>query len=190
MLEKLMKSGKSTSDVDSPGKSSRAKRSFEWIILVLIFVGIYAWQHRDLLETDGSLYAPEFNLVALSGGVESYQPTKSKKPALFYFFAPWCSICHASIENMNTFKEDIAQGRLDVFIIALDWRTKEEVEEFVREHDLPVKVLLGTRKQQLDYSIRAFPTYYVADAEGRLQWGSIGYSTLAGLRLRVDRVLE
>jgi hypothetical protein len=36
----------------------------------------------------------------------------------------------------------------------------------------------------VDWSVRAFPTYYVIDAAGQIQARSVGYSTWLGMLMR------
>ena len=87
----------------------------EIAIFAALFIGIQMWQQRDMLASDGSLAAPHFTLPSLNGDPVTYEAS-SNKPTLFYFFAPWCSICHLSIENLGTLKEQIEDNEIDVFI--------------------------------------------------------------------------
>jgi len=56
--------------------------------------------------------------------------------------------------------------------------------------DIPVDnvysspVLLGDAQTAADWSVRAFPTYYVIDASGRIDSRSVGYSTWLGMWAR------
>ncbi len=74
--------------------------------------------------------------------------------------------------------------QLQVLAVALDYANKDAVLEFTDRHDFTFPVLLGTLREAADYRIRGFPTYYVIDAQGRVQQRSVGYSTLLGLKLR------
>jgi len=48
-------------------------------------------------------------------------------------------------------------------------------------------VLMGDDSTARDWSVRAFPTYYVIDTEGRISSRSVGYSTRLGMWLRYKR---
>ena len=76
--------------------------------------------------------------------------------------------------------------KLTYLFIALDYNGVDEVKQFVAEHDLVVDVLLGGPQQQRDYQVTAFPTYYVADRNGSIQWASLGYSASLGIKMRVE----
>ncbi|MEE4246025.1 MAG: TlpA disulfide reductase family protein [Kangiellaceae bacterium] len=156
----------------------------ELLFFLLLFVGLQWWQGRDLLTASDSITAPIFQLPALhSDQVISNQT--NNKPSIYYFFAPWCSVCDLSIENLNAFADELAAGKINLYIIALDWQSVEEVAAFVSQHQLPVRVLLGSQTTMNEFQIKGFPTYYVADQDNKLIWGSIGYSTTLGLKTRL-----
>jgi hypothetical protein len=70
---------------------------------------------------------------------------------------------------------------LRVLMVALDWQTITEVQDYVDRHEIAVPVVLGDRKTASDWNIYAFPTYYVLNSEQQVTRRDIGYSTLAGL---------
>ena len=73
--------------------------------------------------------------------------------------------------------------------MALDYGDLDEVREFVNETGISLPVLLGNAGTARDWSVRAFPTYYVIDADGRISSRSVGYSTSLGMRFRYTRAL-
>lgn len=173
--------------VSNNNQNSKHTRWFSWrdlLIVIAVLVGIHFWQVRDSLPTDGANTAPSFVLPGLSGKITD-SSNKAPVPSIYYFFAPWCNICHLSIENINTLKQDILEQKVNVYIIALDWKSADDVKQFASQHDLPVDVLLGTSKQLKDFHIKGFPTYYISDSSDQLQYVSVGYSTSIGLKSRL-----
>ena len=181
-----------TASADNLTPQKNNKKIIRDIVLITtLFFLVQWWREKDLLATNGTMQAPEFNLVSLEGETIRYPDSlATSKPALFYFFAPWCQVCDLSIENLNSLKTELEQEQLALYIIALDWRSKEEVEHFVDQHQLPVSVLLGTSQQLIDFQIKGFPTYYVANSQGQLTAASLGYSTSAGIKLRTNSLLN
>ncbi|MDH5433234.1 MAG: TlpA family protein disulfide reductase, partial [Gammaproteobacteria bacterium] len=105
-------------------------------------------------------------------------------PTLIYFFAPWCQVCHASIDNL----EDIYQSEKDninIYLVALDWKNLEEILDFLSQHQLSMPVLLGTNQTRSEYKIKGYPSYYLIDSDGKIVSKNFGYSTELGLRVRV-----
>ena len=183
LFDKFLNKSSVTNNTNDAGKN----RWFSWrdlMIIIAIMIGIHFWQVKDSLPTDGANTAPSFVLPSLSGQIIDSN-NKAAVPSIYYFFAPWCNICHLSIENINTLKQDINNKNVNVYIIALDWKTVDEVKQFVSEHDLPVDVLLGTVQQLKDFNIKGFPTYYISNSNDQLEFVSVGYSTSLGMKSRL-----
>ncbi len=139
------------------------------------------WQTRNLLATDGETSAPDFSLTAVDGGTYTLADAAGET-TLLYFFAPWCSVCNLSAHNLQDIEE--GDSDLNIWLVAIGYDSMEEVEGFVKKHDLTMPVLMGDGKIARDYKIAATPTYYVLDGEGVVKAKSVGYSTEFGMRLR------
>ena len=59
-----------------------------------------------------------------------------------------------------------------------------EVADFIADAGVTLPVLLGDGQTLEDWSINAFPTYYVIDAAGNIDSRSVGYSSWLGMRWR------
>ena len=58
------------------------------LVAAVVFGGIRAYRAQQLLDADGSVSAPELQLVSLSGEKHSLSELGSK-PVLLHFWAPW-----------------------------------------------------------------------------------------------------
>lgn len=156
-----------------------------WVGLIIFF--IVAWwlvslfQQQKLLMDESEI--PAFSLTTLDGQVVTNEDMKGQY-VLMYFFAPWCHICHFSIENVEAvrrnMKDDVA-----VYAVALDFESKREVENFVSEHELTMPILLGTHDVAERFMIQGYPTYYVVDENGKVQSKDMGFSTELGMTIRL-----
>ena len=156
----------------------------QFLLLVALFVGVTWWQQKDMLPTSSEITAPTFSLATMKGQTYNFHPEQQSQKSLIYFFAPWCNICHASIDNMEAIKKS-ANDKVNLIAIALDWRTKEEVEAFLERHQLSIPVLLGTRQTRQDFKINAYPSYYVINKKGLIDYKDMGYTTELGMRIRL-----
>lgn len=158
--------------------------SYTWqgVVLLLIIYGISKWQARDLLPSETA--APEFELQALSGKTFSLSDQKGKSVVL-YFFAPWCTVCKASFHNLKDLRDAREDREVMVFAVGLGYSNIGEIEQFAKDRDPNVPVLLGTEKTARDYLVSAFPTVYFIDSQGNVADKVIGYTTELGMRLRV-----
>jgi len=155
------------------------KRGIEAFGIVLIVFGVYAFQSRHLLPTDvqrsPALIAPTLSDLAFDLREHDAPVT------LVYFFAPWCHICAASSNNIGHLRKLRSDDDLQILMVALDWKTRAEVQEYADRHELDGPILLGGPEVANDWNIYAFPTYYVIDNEQQIIHRDLGYSTLFGL---------
>jgi peroxiredoxin len=153
------------------------------VLIAAVFFAIHSWQTRNLPIDEP---APETILALLDGsGIQS--AFADGEAGIVYFFAPWCFYCRTSIGNLDDL---LADGRVAwATAVALDYSDAEEVRAFVAETGVSLPVLMGDPSTAGDWSVRAFPTYYVIDADGRISSRSVGYSTSLGMRLRYSRAL-
>jgi peroxiredoxin len=158
------------------------RRLAEVLLFVVIVGGIYAWRTRDLLPTGDRVPAPAFELTDLQGRPWTLDALAGK-PAVLYFFAPWCGVCAASSPQLRWF--DRWRGDdVQVVLVGLDWSSPAELAEYAARHELQLPVLAAGPQTAADYRIRGYPTYYVLDPEGRVAGRDFGYTTAPGLWLR------
>jgi len=162
---------------------SRWKRfALEALVFVVIVAGIQAWRARDLLPAGERTAAPAFELTDLEG--RTWRSTDlAGKPAVIYFFAPWCSVCAASSPQLRWFHRWRGDD-VQVILIGLDYASPDELHEYARRHELTMPVLVGTPATGADFRIRGYPTYYVLDRQGHIARRDFGLSTVAGLWAR------
>jgi peroxiredoxin len=167
--------------------------ALEVMIAIVIFMALSYYQERDLLDYDQSVAnLPIVNLQAFdlqANPVTLKEELKKSDAQMLYFFAPWCQICHLSIENLNDLRALYNKEQLNILIVALDYQSKAEVEQFVAEHELPFTIILGDQSWQSAFKIKGFPTYYLLDANGQITGRSIGYSTALGMLRRASASL-
>ena len=147
--------------------------------LLLPALAIYAWQTRDMLPAGDRIEAPGFELADVAGGRLELAALEGR-PAVLYFFAPWCRVCAVSAPQLRWFDRWFG-GSARVVMVALDYGSPDEVAEWARKHELAMPVLLGEPRTAADYRIRGYPTYYVVDAQGRIASRDFGLSTVVGL---------
>ena len=151
-------------------------------LIVIVFFGALSFQTRNMLASDGQV-APELRGTTLTGQPYDLQDAGAR-PALVYFFAPWCKICAASAGNLNRLRRWRDEDDIEIVAVALDWGRADEVHDYVERHDLNVTVVLGDAVVARQWRIQAYPSYYVLNAEHRIVRRDIGYSSQFGLWLR------
>jgi peroxiredoxin len=166
---------------EKPTRWQRVRKLWPDVLIVLVVIsGVYLYRMQDMLNADYQP-APALSLAALDGEVTMLA---DDRPALVYFFAPWCNICGASAHNLRNLRRLRAEDDLQILLVALDWEDVSEVRAFVDRHELTADVLLGLPQTARDWGVSVFPTYYVLDDENRIAHRDFGYSTLLGLWVR------
>lgn len=152
------------------------------LVVVAVVFAVSSFQARKMLPASGHP-APPLDLATLDGGNFALSEIGSR-PTLIYFFAPWCTYCKFSSDNLTRLRRWRDEGDLEIVSIVLDWSSLDEVRQYAEKHELNIPVLLGDASTATDWKVYAFPTYYVLDSEQRIQRRDIGYSTQLGLLWR------
>ena len=151
-------------------------------MIAVVYLGISAWQTRNLLPVESATVAPAFTLTALDGETYSLAEARGRK-VLLYFFAPWCNVCNLSAHNLEDMHRKRG-GDLAIYLVAIGYGSVGEVRDYGSRHNLTMPILLDDGSVARNYRIAATPTYYVLDEEGAVLSRSVGYSTGLGMRWR------
>lgn len=154
--------------------------SIQIIFFVVIFNGISWFKETSMLSADTQLPNEAIVLNNLMG--DKIELLNSTQETVIYFFAPWCQICHLSIENLEEFY--LENPNIRVVAVALDFLEINEVKDFVKQHQLTFPIALGNEAIKQQFSVPGYPSYYVIDNKNTIINKSLGYSTKVGMQLR------
>lgn len=103
------------------------------------------------------------------------------EPLVVHFWATWCPTCKLEASNI----ESIATEH-NVIAIAVNSGSNEEINSYMKEHDLSYKVI-NDQKGALAkrFHIEAYPTTLIYNGKGELKFAEVGYSTTLGLEARL-----
>ncbi|MDX9721268.1 MAG: TlpA disulfide reductase family protein [Myxococcota bacterium] len=149
------------------------------IVLVVVMI-VSAFQARHLISRGEA--APNFVLRDLQG-VEHELEQYRGKTVLLAFMAPWCTVCGLEASNLVAVSDDDPDKV--VLGLMIDYSSPAEAQAFVEEHEISFPVLLGNESVHRAYAVKSFPTLYVIDEEGAIRHAVVGYTTWAGLKLRL-----
>jgi len=149
-----------------------------------VFFAIFAlltwFKETSMLSRQDSVNGHNFVLSTTVG--ETITLASNGSNTVIYFFAPWCKVCHASIDNLQSLYQK--NDQLNVIAVALDFVNRGEIEEFTKQHQLTFPVAFGNEQVKTFFKIQAYPSYYVLNEQNTIISKSMGYSTELGLYLR------
>ncbi len=152
-------------------------RELGWSLLILVVAMNLLSYFRNPLEAGAPL--PQLQLHTLDGA--SINLEEIKRPVLLHFWATWCPTCRLEASNIEQLSR-----HYQVITIAVKSGSDAELRSYLEKNDLhfpTVNDTDGTLSSR--FQVAAFPTTFIYDAEGRLHFGEVGYTSVAGLFARM-----
>ena len=117
---------------------------------------------------------PDISIAEVKAAVES------KKATIIDFFFVGCGPCRAQAPQLQQLYSRLREQGLQVVAIDLG-DSAEAVKGFAEKFSLAHPVLVGGQSTDDEanvfkrYHVKAFPTTYLIDPNGKIVWQSIGY---------------
>jgi len=137
------------------------------------------WQ----LEKLEGLAAPVFDLKAMDGKEISLTGLKDKL-VVIDFWETWCGACRVALPKVKALQEKWGD-RLQVLGIVTG--NAEGAEKIVAYNKLPYPNIVADKAIHADYKVKAFPTYFLIDKDGRIVTASAG--NLAPIEAAIEKLL-
>ncbi len=160
--------------------SGKPRRWWRWLLEIVLILAVVlllrAWLARDLAQG----VAPAFEGHLLDGSpvvLADY----AEQPMLLHFWATWCPICR--LEEGEIMRLSRSHP---VLTVAMQSGTAAEVRAHLTERERELAVVNDPEGQLArTFGVRAVPSTFIIDREGRIVFRKQGYAPPLELRLRL-----
>jgi len=176
LTRRRMKRPNFSPDVMLSRKRRWARYVFEALLFLLVLVAAHLYQTWGVV--DGP--APAFEAVLLDGTPASLTAIEDR-PLLLHFWASWCPVCRVEQESIQRISEDHA-----VLTVSIDDMPVDKLVDWMAEQGVSYPVIAdpsGALSRR--YGITGVPTSIIIGADDQVRFAEVGYTTEAGLRLRL-----
>ncbi|MDQ1326398.1 MAG: hypothetical protein QG564_1523 [Campylobacterota bacterium] len=150
------------------------------LLVVFIASSVISYIRKPILPSN---ILPNMESRLIDGNMFN-QNEVSGKPLIVHFWGTWCPTCRLEAPNIQTISE-----KYTVLSIAVSSGSDEQIKQYMNEKNLNFKVINDNEgKWKTAFRVEAFPTTFIYDGKGKLQFAEVGYATTAGLFARVMTV--
>lgn len=154
------------------------------LLVIGVFIAAQAWQTRDVPTG----LAPDLRLTLLQPGgpttettLSAWRATHPGQPVALHVWADWCPICKAEESSVTALAKDHP-----VLTIAMQSGPASAVERVLHQRQLLWVTAVDPRGDAAKtLGFKAVPAFVVIDAQGQLRGASVGFTSEAGMRLRL-----
>ncbi|MCX8011768.1 MAG: TlpA family protein disulfide reductase [Desulfobacterota bacterium] len=171
---------------------NKKRRKWGWLVVILLIFGSYSGKVWGGSGDLGSLQ--DITIIDLNGNTFKFSDHRGKVIVL-NFWAIWCPPCQIETPHLISLYDRYRKEGLMVLGVAIASGGDEKIKNKVREWKIPYPVINGDNFpsiQQNFREIRAVPTSYIIDSQGRFYKHYIGFSkdTMTELEKDIQTLLS
>jgi len=153
------------------------------LAFLLAYAAIHAWQTRHL----PSGLAPAFGAPAAGKAtptdirLDDWRQAHAGRAVALHFWADWCPICRMEEGSISALQQD-----WPVLGVAMQSGDAARVQSVLNRRSLTwLTVVDPDGSLSRRYGLSSVPAFIVLDAQGRIRFAEVGYTTETGMRLRL-----
>ena len=142
----------------------------------------------QLAYSDTTLLAIDFQAIDLHNKPFHGMSLKGKT-VLVDVWAVWCAPCIAAFPTLKQMNSDFKDKGFEVVGVAVYSGTPEDVSEFLKEHELNYKVVVGDADLVERFGVIGYPTYFLINPDGKIYKKYVGQAKNLYSEVKAD-ILE
>ena len=133
----------------------------------------------------GEVLAPDFSLDTLSGGKVTLAGLAGKV-VLLDFWATWCGPCRLALPELQDLKKQMVREPFEIVSASAD-RDLATLRDFVAKNAMTWPQFWDSRGELArDFSVPAYPSYYLIDHDGVIVYSMRGWSPAVGVEIAAE----
>ncbi len=132
--------------------------------------------------------APPFTLSDISGNSVASSQFLGK-PTVINFFATWCPPCREEIPGFVEIYNKYRSEGFELVGISLDTDSKGKLPQFLVQHGIGYRILLGDTRTVRAYGVSPIPTTFFIGKDGKIRNVHIGYLDKDSFEREVRKLL-
>jgi len=151
------------------------------ITLLMVFIVSFGLNYIRKPDTDTSI--PNIKLETINNKLIELK--QNGKPLILHFWATWCPTCKLEAPNLESLKD----SGVRVVTIAVSSGSNDTIKDFMTKRGYSYSVINDNSAELAKrFKVGAYPTTFIYDSNGTLQFAEVGYSTTIGLKARLALV--
>ncbi len=151
------------------------------ITLLMIFIISFGLNYIRKPDIDSRL--PDIKLKSIDN--REITLLKKGEPLILHFWATWCPTCKLEASNIQNLKD----SGIRVVTVAVNSGSSQAIDKFLKDRGYNYIVINDYNGELAKrFNVTAFPTTFIYNSSGELEFSEVGYSTTVGLKARVKLI--
>lgn len=158
-------------------------RSHAWTLLLVVAVGwgVNALQTRHIPDGPAPAFSAPLAGAPTEIALDAWRAQHPGRAVALHVWAEWCPICRMEEGSVSAVQQD-----WPVLTIAMRSGDAARVARELNARGLPWQTAVDADGSlAARYGLKAVPAFIVLDADGHIRHAAVGYTTEAGMRLRL-----
>jgi len=150
-------------------------------LIIIILINIINYIRQPKLSSN---LLPKIEVKLLDGSMYSVDSTK---PLVLHFWGTWCPTCKLEIGNIEYISKQYEMLTIAVNSDAVGTIGEQRnLKKYMKDRGLTFRVVNDTKGEWAErFNVEAYPTTFIYDGTGELQFTEVGYTSTAGLLSRL-----
>lgn len=149
----------------------------------LAYTAIHLWQTRHLPSGPAPAFVAPAAGPQAGGAIDfdTWRQTHPGRAVAMHFWAEWCPICKLEEDSISALQAD-----WPLLSVAMQSGDAARVQAVMAKRGLHWLTAVDADGQiARSYGLSSVPAFIVVDAQGRIRFAELGYTTGIGMRLRL-----